>query len=79
MQSVNLDLSTPEKDSFQWTDCMVPGQSEWNSSSEANDQSITSTRVMIKKVSDSFTSTDNSPLWEIEQEINIQNQLLLNN
>ena len=49
MQSVNLGLSTPEEDSFQWTDCMVPGQSEWNWSSEANDQSITSTQVVKKK------------------------------
>ena len=80
MQSVNLGLSTPEEDSFQWTDCMVPGQSEWNWSSEANDQSITSTQVVKKKkVSYSFTSTDNSPLLGIEQDINIQNQLLLNN
>ena len=32
-----------------------------------------------KKVSNSFTSTDNSPLLEIEQEVNKQKQLLLNN
>lgn len=32
-----------------------------------------------KKVSGSFTSTDNSPLLEIEQEVNKQKQLLLNN
>ena len=59
---------------------MVSGQSEWNSSSEANDLSISSTQVVIKKkVSDSFTLTDNSPLLEIKQKINEQNQLLLNN
>ena len=58
---------------------MVSGQSEWNSSSEANDLSISSTQVVIKKVSDSFTLIDNSPLLEIEQKINEQNQLLLNN
>ena len=53
---------------------MVSGQSEWNSSSEANDLSISSTQVVIKKkVSDSFTLTDNSPLLEIEQKINEQN------
>ena len=44
-----MGLSTPEEDSLQWTDCMVPGQSEWNSLSEANDQSITSTQVVGKK------------------------------
>ena len=56
MQSTNLGLSTPEEDSFQWTDCMVPGQSEWNSSSEANDLGITSTPVCDKKkASDPFT------------------------
>ena len=49
---------------------MVPGQSEWNSSSEANDQSISSTQVVIKKkVSDSFTLTDNSPVLEIDKKI----------
>ena len=58
---------------------MVSGQSEWNSSS-ANNLSISSTPVCDKrKVSDSFTLTDNSPLLEIEQKINEQNQLLLNN
>ena len=44
-----MGLSTPEEDSLQWTDCMVPGQSEWNSLSEANDQSITSTQVVGEK------------------------------
>ena len=59
---------------------MVSGQSEWNSSSEANDLSITFTQVVIKKkASDSFTLIDNSPLLEIEQKINQQNKLLLNN
>ena len=46
-----MGLSTPEEDSFQWTDCMVSGQSEWNSSSEANDLSISSTPVCDKKKS----------------------------
>ena len=59
---------------------MVSGQSEWNSSSEANFLSKNfHSGCDKKKVSDSFTLTDNSPLLEIEQKINEQNQLLLNN
>ena len=72
-------MSTSAEDSLQQTDRMVSRQCKWNSLSEANDQSITSTWVVKKKVSDSFTSTDNSPLLEIEQEVNKQKQLLLNN
>ena len=58
---------------------MVSGQSEWNSSSEANDLSKNFHSGCDKKKSDSFTLTDNSPLLEIEQKINEQNQLILNN
>ena len=59
---------------------MVSGQSEWNSSSEANDLGITSTQVVIKKKHlIHLLLTNNSPLLEIEQKINEQNQLLLNN
>ena len=72
-------MSTSAEDSLQQIDRMVSRQCKWNSLSEANDQSITSTWVVKKKVSDSFTSTDNSPLLEIEQEVNKQKQLLLNN
>ena len=71
-----MGLSTPEEDSLQWTDCMVPGQSEWNSLSEANDQTFHS-GCGEKKASDPFNSTDNSPLLRIKQENNIQNQLSL--
>ena len=72
-------MSTSAEDSLQQTDRMVSRQCKWNSLSEANDQSITSTWVVKKKVSDSFTSTDNSPLLKIEQEVNKHKQLLLNN
>ena len=59
---------------------MVSGQSEWNSSSEANFLSKNfHSGCDKKKVSDSFTLTDNSPVLEIDKKISKQNQLLLNN
>ena len=72
-------MSTSAEDSLQQTERMVSRQCKWNSLSEAKWSEYNFHLGCEKKVSGSFTSTDNSPLLEIEQEVNKQKQLLLNN